>query len=153
MACASFVAPHTCIIDANVTLTVAAPYTVKSGGGVKVGNLFGVAVYDAALNASLEIVAMGVFDLAKDTSTFASGDAVYWDDTNKVATSTATGNKKIGVAVLSQPSGVNAPGGNISVAGGAGATFYDDVTQNGTMVVSTILSLMKRPRSRVRPRS
>ena len=35
------------------TLTVVAPYAVKSGGGVKVGNLFGVAVYDVLLGASL----------------------------------------------------------------------------------------------------
>ena len=54
-------------------LTVAAPYAVNSGGGVKVGNLFGVAVYNAAQNASLEIVAEGVFDLAKDASTFVVG--------------------------------------------------------------------------------
>jgi predicted RecA/RadA family phage recombinase len=93
------------------TLTVAAPYAVKSGGGVKVGNLFGIAAFDAAQNASLEIVAEGVFDLAKDTSTFASGDAVYWDDTNKVATSTSAGNLVIGTAELAQPSGTAAPGG------------------------------------------
>jgi predicted RecA/RadA family phage recombinase len=92
------------------TLTVAAPYAVKSGGGVKVGNLFGVAVYDAAQSASLEIVSIGVFDLAKDNSTFASGDAVYWDDTNKVATSTS-GNLVIGTAELAQASGTAAPGG------------------------------------------
>ena len=93
------------------TLTVVAPYAVNSGGGVKVGNLFGVAVYNAVQGASLEIVAVGVFDLAKDTSTFNSGDAVYWDDTNKVATSTSAGNLVIGTAELAQASGVNAPGG------------------------------------------
>lgn len=93
------------------TLTVAAPYAVNSGGGVKVGNLFGVAVYNAAQNASLEMVAQGVFDLAKDASTFVSGDAVYWDDTNKVATSTAAGNLVIGTAELAQASGIAAPGG------------------------------------------
>ena len=54
---------------------------------------------------------MGVFDLAKDTSTFASGDAVYWDDTNKVATSTSAGNLVIGTAELAQASGTAAPGG------------------------------------------
>jgi predicted RecA/RadA family phage recombinase len=88
-----------------------APYAVSSGGGVKLGNLFGVAVYDAALGASLEIMAQGVFDLAKDNSTFASGDAVYWDDTNKVATSTSAGNLVIGTAELAQASGIAAPGG------------------------------------------
>ena len=93
------------------TLTVAAPYPVNSGGGVKVGNLFGVAVYTAALNASLEIAAEGVFDLAKDNSTFVSGDAVYWDDTNKVTTSASAGNLVIGTAELAQAGGTAAPGG------------------------------------------
>jgi predicted RecA/RadA family phage recombinase len=93
------------------TLTVAAPYATKSDGGVKVGNLFGIAVFDAAQGASLEIVAEGVFDIAKDTSTFASGDAVYWDDTNKVATSTSAGNLVIGTAELAQASGTAALGG------------------------------------------
>ena len=31
----------------------------------------------------------------------------------------------------------NAPGSNITVAGGAGVTFYGDVAQNGTLVVAT----------------
>jgi predicted RecA/RadA family phage recombinase len=93
------------------TLSVAAPYAVNSGGGVKAGSIFGVAVYNAVLGASLEIMVEGVFDLAKDTSTFNGGDKVYWDDTNKVATSTATGNSLIGIADLPQASGVAAPGG------------------------------------------
>ena len=93
------------------TLTVVAPYAVSSGGGVKLGNLFGVAVNNQNQGDSTEIVVMGVFDLAKDTSTFSSGDAVYWDDTNKVATSTSAGNMVIGTAELAQASGVAAPGG------------------------------------------
>jgi hypothetical protein len=32
----------------------------------------------------------------------------------------------------------NSPSGNITVAGGAGVTFYGDVAQNGTMVVSAV---------------
>jgi autotransporter-associated beta strand protein len=32
----------------------------------------------------------------------------------------------------------NAPGSNITVAGGAGVTFYGDVAQNGTLVVSAV---------------
>ncbi len=32
----------------------------------------------------------------------------------------------------------NSPSGNISIAGGAGVTFYGDVAQNGTLVVSTV---------------
>lgn len=95
------------------TLTVTAPYAVSSGGGVLVGtHIFGIAVFDAANAASLEIMTGGVFDLAKDTSAFAEGDYVYWDNTNKVATSTSAGNTKIGVAVITQASGTNALGGS-----------------------------------------
>jgi predicted RecA/RadA family phage recombinase len=102
-------------VQQGKTITVVAPYNVTSGGGVLVagtGYVFGVAVNTQNQNDSMELVVEGVFDLAKDASTFANGDYVYWDNTNKVATSTATGNKKIGVALLSQASGVNAPGGN-----------------------------------------
>ena len=101
-------------VQKGQTLTVAAPYNVTSGGGVLVsgtGYVFGIAVNTQNLGDSMEIVTEGVFDLVKDASTFANGDYVYWDNTNKVVTSTATGNKKVGVAVLSQPSGVNASGG------------------------------------------
>ena len=100
------------------TLTVTAPYTVVTGQGVVAGNIFGVAVFNAVSGASLEIVTWGVYDLAKDASTFNPGDKVYWDNVNFVATSappaspsTTPGNREIGVADLVQASGVNAPGG------------------------------------------
>jgi len=95
------------------TITVVAPYAVTGGGGVEVigtGYLFGIAVNTQLVGDNMEIVTEGVFDLAKDTSTFVNGDYVYWDNVNHVATSTNT-NKKIGTAVLMQPSGANAPGG------------------------------------------
>ena len=100
------------------TLTVTAPNTVVTGQGVLAGNIFGIAVFSAASGASLEIVTWGVYDLAKDGSTFNPGDKVYWDNVNFVATSappaspsTTPGNREIGVADLCQASGVNAPGG------------------------------------------
>ena len=50
----------------------------------------------------------GVFDLAKDTSTFNPGDKVFWNNTTLQATSSpltaaGTSNKEVGFAVLSQP--------------------------------------------------
>ena len=101
-------------IQRGNTVTVIAPYAVTSGGGVEVagtGYVFGIAVNTQNQGDNMEIMVEGVFDLVKDTSTFNNGDYVYWDNTNKVATSTATNNKKIGVALLSQASGTNAPGG------------------------------------------
>lgn len=81
------------------TITVPAPYSVASGAGVKSGLLFGVAAGTSAEAADLDLVTTGVFDLAKvGANTFEIGAAVYWDDTAKLATSTASGNTKIGVA-------------------------------------------------------
>ena len=101
-------------IQRGETVTVTAPYTVLSGGGLLVagtGHIFGVAVNNQSSGDSTEVLTEGVFDLAKDTSTFAEGDYVYWDNTAKLSTSTTTSNTKIGVAALTTPSGVNAPGG------------------------------------------
>ena len=101
-------------VQQGKTITVIAPYNVNSGGGVEVagtGYLFGVAVNTQVTGDNMEIVTEGVFDLAKDVSTFANGDYVYWDNVNHVATSTVGANKKIGTAVLMQASGANAPGG------------------------------------------
>ena len=81
------------------TLTIQASHAVLSGQGVKSGLLFGIANGDAAEAAEVDISVVGVFDLVKvAANSFALGAAVYWDDTAKLATSTASGNSKIGVA-------------------------------------------------------
>ena len=97
------------------TLTVTAPYALLSSGGCQVGNIFGVTVNNQNPGDSSELVVEGVFDLAKDGSTFISGAKVYWDNSQQLATAntmTAAGapNKEIGFACLDQASGVNAPG-------------------------------------------
>ena len=93
-------------------LAVKAPYALTSGSGVQIGtNLFGVASIDAAANDVIDASIEGVFDLAKDASTFTDGALVYWDNTAKKATSTVSTNLKIGVAGLIQPDGTSALGG------------------------------------------
>lgn len=92
------------IMEGDV-LTLTAPYTVASGAGAKIGALFGVAVKDITSGATGAFQTCGVFDLAKDTSVFSAGDKVWWDDTNKCATSTAAGNMRIGRAVASALTG------------------------------------------------
>jgi predicted RecA/RadA family phage recombinase len=78
------------------TVTVLAPYTVASGGGVLVGSIFGVAAYDAVLNDSLEVARLGVFNIAKDANAAAQGASAYWDDVNKVVTAVPNTTGKIG---------------------------------------------------------
>jgi predicted RecA/RadA family phage recombinase len=92
-------------------LTLTAPYAVSTGGGCKVGNVFGVASATYASGALGEFLTAGVFDLAKDTSTFASGDLVYWNDSTGAATSTVSTNLLIGAAELNNPDGTSALGG------------------------------------------
>jgi predicted RecA/RadA family phage recombinase len=77
-------------------LTLVAPYNVLSGDGFKVGNVFGVASNDTLQGADVECNVEGVYDLAKDASVFSQGDQAYWDDVNKVATSTVGNNLLIG---------------------------------------------------------
>ena len=43
------------------TLTVTAPYAVTSGGGVKIGNIFGIAVNTQSQGDSMEAQVAGVF--------------------------------------------------------------------------------------------
>lgn len=71
-----------------------------SGAGLLVGSLFGVCQNSAAIGDDLVLITSGVFDLPKTSAqAWTLGQKIYWDDTNKVATSTATGNSLIGVAV------------------------------------------------------
>jgi predicted RecA/RadA family phage recombinase len=81
------------------TITVSAAADVASGGGLLVGSIFGVATGAAASGEALEVALVGVFDLAKvGSQAWAVGDKIYWDNTAKQATKTATANTVIGVA-------------------------------------------------------
>ena len=83
----------------NITIA-SAPYARASGEGVQVGaGLFGVAVNDCLISAEVVISREGVFELAKDDSTLVAGALIYWDNSAKVTTGTASTNLKIGVAI------------------------------------------------------
>lgn len=90
------------------TVTVTAPYDVTSGGGVLVGALFGIAAYSAKSGEEVEIKTTGVFEHAKTSAqAWATvGLAIYWDNTNKVFTTTATDNTLVAknLAVAANPS-------------------------------------------------
>lgn len=89
-------------------LTVTAPYAVASGAGVLVGAaLFGIALAAAASGAQVVMATEGVWDVSiLSTDVVAAGDLLYWDNTNKRLTTTATGNLKVGVAVADKAAGV-----------------------------------------------
>ena len=87
-------------IQAGDTLTIPAPAAVTSGGVVIAGAIIGVAQGDAASGASVDVKTSGVWELPKVGADVATlGVAIYWNSTSKLATVTASGNTKIGVAV------------------------------------------------------
>jgi predicted RecA/RadA family phage recombinase len=100
-------------------LTLAAPYALTSGQGAQVGQIFGVTNSDAANGATTVLKTSGVFDLTKvGSQAWTAGALVYWDNTNRRCTTTATGALLIGAAVA-------------AVANGAGDTI-GRVRLNGT---------------------
>jgi predicted RecA/RadA family phage recombinase len=100
------------------TITLAAPYDVASGDGLLVGSVFGIASADAAESAPVATLVTGVVDLKKAASqAWAVGAKVYWDDTAKVATTTATDNTLIGVAVQAVGDGADETVGRVRLNG------------------------------------
>lgn len=98
---------------------------VTSGKGVLIGTLFVVAATTATVGAAFVGHACGVFDLDKvSAQAWAVGDAIYWDDTAKKATTVATGNTPIGhaTAVAANPSSTGYVLLNHGPAGVAGPT-------------------------------
>ena len=90
-------------IQKGDNITVDSPADVLSGAGVIIGNLFGVANGDAQTGKPVVLSTVGVFDLPKTTANdIAVGAALYWNDTAKEVTTTATGNSKIGVAIAAK---------------------------------------------------
>lgn len=87
--------------DINVLI---APYELKSGDPFKVGSIIAIAMTNAAADEAVKGAVTGVFNVPKATgTTFAQGDKLYWDDTNKHFTKTASGNTLAAVALAAAP--------------------------------------------------
>ena len=82
-------------------LLVTAPYNASSGTGVQVGSyVFGVACTDLVSGALGQIQIEGVFDMAKvSAQAWTAGDTIYWDNSARNCTTTASSNLPIGYAV------------------------------------------------------
>lgn len=94
-------------IQSGDTLTLVAPYDRTSGQGFQVGMIFAVATHDALSGAAIEGQLVGVVTLNKlATDVVAQGDSLYWDDTNKRLTVTATANLFVGHATAAAGNGV-----------------------------------------------
>lgn len=83
----------------DVFSVTVAPYAATSGKGMLVGSQFGVATADIALNGAGELLTEGVFMLVKLAGeAWTEGVKLYWDDTNKRLTTTASTHKWVATA-------------------------------------------------------
>jgi predicted RecA/RadA family phage recombinase len=102
-------------VQEGKALTFVAPYALSSGDGFLVGRTFAVAT-DAAISGDTVVgERTGLFTLTKAASQAwtAYATAVFWDNTNKCATSVQSGNTFIGVATLDATSSATGILGNV----------------------------------------
>ncbi|WP_246209787.1 DUF2190 family protein [Pikeienuella piscinae] len=85
---------------------------MNSGDGLLVGSIFGIAAGNAANAETVETALVGIFDLEKVVSqAWSAGDKIYWDNSKKEFTKTATATTLIGVAAEAVAGGeFRAPG-------------------------------------------
>jgi predicted RecA/RadA family phage recombinase len=88
-------------IQEGDSLTVTASYDRTSGQGMLVGAMFGVVMADVLSGGTVAMAREGVFDLTKvSAQAWTQGEIIYWDDSAKECTTTATSNTPIGFAAL-----------------------------------------------------
>jgi len=105
-------------IQPGNTITLTAPYDVNSGDGLLVGSIFGVASGAALNGMAVEAALVGVFDLTKvGSQAWSVSDPIYWDNTAKNCTKTASGNTKIGVAVAAVDNAAGSTVGSVRLNG------------------------------------
>lgn len=95
------------LVQEGDVLTLAAPYDVAAGAGLKVGAIVGVASTAALSGANVEVALEGVYSgiAALSTDTGTPGTMMYWDDTNKRLTTTASTHAKAGVLTVAKTNG------------------------------------------------
>lgn len=93
------------ICDGKRMPIVAPEGGVVSGTAYLVGTKVCVAFDTAAAGATVVVVTEGVFELPKATGALTQGAKVYWDDTAKDFTATATSNTLAGYVFVAAASG------------------------------------------------
>lgn len=92
-------------VQPGEVVTLTAPYDLDPGQGLLVGSIFGVASDEATIGSEVEAALTGVFDLTKTTGeAWTQGVRIYWNDTDRACTTTATANTLVGVALSSAAS-------------------------------------------------
>lgn len=84
-------------ISDGVFINIIALSALTAGVPALIENMFVIPLTDIPVGSDGNVTATGVWELPKDAATTGNPLArVYWDNTNKVVTTTATGNRLIG---------------------------------------------------------
>lgn len=93
-------------IQPGDTVPVALPYARATGQAFQVVNLFGVAAVTGTTGDVVECHIEGVFEITTlTTDTPAVGAVMYWDNTNRRLTTTASTHLPVGIAIAAKASG------------------------------------------------
>lgn len=91
--------------DGDILDAVAPAGGVVSSNAYLIGAAFGVASATALEGETFALVVEGVVDLPIPTAAVAQFAKVYWDDTAKGLTTTASTNQKVGYLAEASPAG------------------------------------------------
>jgi predicted RecA/RadA family phage recombinase len=97
----------------TIEITLAA--NIASGVALLIGTLLGVSVTSGVIGDVVVFNVEGVYTLPKDASVITLGAALYWDDTAKKVTVTASGNTLIGKAWEAAATGITEVAVKLSV--------------------------------------
>jgi predicted RecA/RadA family phage recombinase len=92
-------------VQEGKALNYTAGADINSGDFVLIGSIGGIAKTAIANGKVGAVHVTGIFNVAKATGAITQGAKLYWDNTNKVLTTTASGNTIVGVAAAAALSG------------------------------------------------
>lgn len=84
---------------------VVASGTVAPGDPLLIGDILGIAVNGGVSGDTISYHVANVFSVPKATGAITQGAKLYWDDTAKNLTTTASGNTQVGWAFAAAASG------------------------------------------------
>ena len=92
-------------VQEGKALNYTAGSDINSGDFVLIDTIGGIAKTAIANGKVGAVHVTGIFNVAKATGAITQGAKLYWDNTNKVLTTTASGNTIVGVAAAAAASG------------------------------------------------
>lgn len=90
-------------VSDGLTIDYVPTSDLAAGDVVQIGDLIAITSRPAKANVPVALDVTGLYEIDKDNSSVSAGAILYWDNTNKKATTTATGNKRLGLAAAAAP--------------------------------------------------